>query len=64
MGVAGRPLGAASFLAATGAFIAAFSWQPLSGGMMIGAELGRVTSRIGESRVPKYGGFSACARNG
>jgi len=24
-------------------------------GVMIGAELGRVTSRFGESRVPKYG---------
>jgi hypothetical protein len=60
------PLGNASFAAtsAMGAFIAAFSWQPLSGGVMIGAEAGRVTSRVGESRVPKYGGLMACARKG
>jgi hypothetical protein len=44
------PLGAASFRAATDAFIAAFCWQPLSGGVLIGAEVGRMTSR-----VPKYG---------
>jgi hypothetical protein len=36
-----------SFLAAsaTDAFIAACSWQPLFGGVMIGAEVGRMTSR-------------------
>jgi hypothetical protein len=51
------PVGDASIPAAseTGAFIAAFSWQPLSGGVMIGAEVGRMTSRVGERRVPKYG---------
>jgi hypothetical protein len=48
------PLGDVSFLAesATGAFIAAFCWQTLLGGVMIGAEVGRMTSRVGESRVP------------
>lgn len=53
------PLGAAFFAAAaaTGGFIAAFFWQPLSGGLMIGAEVGRMTSRVGESRDPKYGLF-------
>jgi hypothetical protein len=40
---------------ATGTFVAAFSWQPLFGGVTIGAEVGRMTSRFGESRVPKYG---------
>jgi hypothetical protein len=55
------PLGDPSFLAApaTGAFIAAFPWQPLSGGVMIGVELGRMTTRFGESRVPNYGRFVA-----
>jgi hypothetical protein len=55
------PVGDASIRAAsaTGAFIAAFSCRPLFGGVMIGAEVGRMTSRFGESRVPKYGGFSA-----
>jgi hypothetical protein len=42
-------LGAAS---ATGAFTAAFCWQTLLGGVMIWAEVGRMTSRVGESRVP------------
>jgi uncharacterized membrane protein len=44
-----------SFLAASawGALIAAVFWQPLSGGVMIRAELGRMTSRFGESRAPK-----------
>jgi hypothetical protein len=60
------PLGDPSFPAAsaTDAFIAAFSWQQLSGGVLIGAELGRITSRFGDSRVPKYGGFSVCPRKG
>jgi hypothetical protein len=31
---------------------------------MIGAEVGRITSRIGDSRVPKYGRFSPMAENG
>lgn len=44
---------------ATDAFIAAFSWQPLSGGVMIGAEVGRMTSRVGESRAPKSGPLMA-----
>jgi hypothetical protein len=41
-------LGDASFPAAfaTGAFIAACSWQPLSGGMMIGGELGRMAKPL------------------
>jgi hypothetical protein len=46
------------------AFIAAFSWQPLSGGAMIGAEVGRRISRFGERRVPKYGGISARLEKG
>jgi hypothetical protein len=60
------PLGDPSFPAAsaTGAFIAAFIWQPLFGGVMIGAEVGRMTSRFGASRVPKYGRFMAIAENG
>jgi hypothetical protein len=55
------PLGDTSLLAAsaTDAFIAAFCWQPLSGGMMIGGEAGRMTSHFGERRVPKYGRISA-----
>jgi len=59
------PLGDPSFLPAseTDAFIASFCWQSLSGGVMIGAEVGRMTSRFGERRVPKYGGFSACSRH-
>ena len=36
-----------------------FSWQPLSGGVMIGAEVGRMTSRVGESPAPKYGRLTA-----
>jgi hypothetical protein len=54
------PIGDPSSLAAfaADAFIAAFSWQPLSGGVMIAAEVGRITSRFGVSRVPKYGRFS------
>jgi len=43
---------------ATDAFIAAFCWQPLLGGVMIGAEVGRMTSRFGERGVPKYGRIS------
>jgi hypothetical protein len=46
------------------AFIAAFSWQPLSGGAMIGAEVGRRISRFGERRVPKYGPLMACPGKG
>jgi len=51
------PLGDTSLPAAsvTDAFIAAFSWRPLSGGVTIAAELGRMTNGDGESRVPKYG---------
>jgi hypothetical protein len=51
----GAPLGDKSLPAAsaTDAFIAAFSWQPLSGGVMIAAEVGRITSGGGDSRVPK-----------
>jgi len=50
-------LSAASFpaAAATGAFLAPFGGDPLSDGAMIGAELGRLTNRISESRVSKYG---------
>jgi hypothetical protein len=53
--------GAASFPLAsvTGAFVAAFCWQLLSGGVMIAAEAGRMTSRFGERRVPKYGRLMA-----
>jgi hypothetical protein len=40
-----------------------FSWRLLFGGVMIGAELGRMTSRFGESRAPKYGPFSAFPEN-
>jgi len=60
------PLGDPSFPAASAmdVFIAAFSWRPLSGRVMIGAEVGHTTSRIGESRAPKYGRFSACPRKG
>jgi hypothetical protein len=36
----------------------------LSGGVLIGAEVGRMTSRFGDSRVPKYGGFSAFTYKG
>jgi hypothetical protein len=59
------PLGNASFppASATGAFIAAFSWQPLSGGVMVRTEMGRMTSRFGESRVPKYGRLTGTAEN-
>ncbi|HUE13890.1 MAG TPA: hypothetical protein VMR25_06990 [Planctomycetaceae bacterium] len=55
------PVGDASIPAAsaTGAFIAAFSWRLLFGGVLIGAEVGRITSRFGDSRVPKYGGLMA-----
>jgi len=54
------PVGDASIPAAsaTGACTAAFPWQPLSGGAMIGAGVGRMTSRFGERRVPKYGGLT------
>jgi hypothetical protein len=60
------PLGDLFFPAAsaTDAFIAAFSWQPLFGGVMIAAELGRMTSRVGESRAPKYGGLMTIPENG
>jgi len=60
------PVGDASIpvASATGAFIAAFCWQPLSGGVMIGAEVGRMTSRFGKRRVPKYGRLMACPRKG
>ena len=61
---------------ATGAFIAAFSWQPLAGGVMIGAEVGRTKSRVDGGLAPKYGrllpveglcalsvlGFATCLR--
>ncbi len=59
------PLGDAFLPApsATDAFIAAFFWQPLSGWVMIAAEVGRMTSRFGESRVPKYGRFLAASKN-
>jgi hypothetical protein len=59
------PLGDASFPTAskTGAFIVAFSWQPLSVGVMIGVEVGRMTSRFGDSRVPKYGPLMVVAEN-
>jgi hypothetical protein len=46
----------------TSVLIAALSWQPLSGGVMIGPEMGRMTSRFGESCVSKYGGFSVRPR--
>jgi hypothetical protein len=42
------------------AFIAAFSRQRLVGGVMIGAQVGRMTSRFGESRASKYGRLMAC----
>jgi hypothetical protein len=42
-----------------GPFIAAIFWRPLSGGMMIRVEAGRMTSRFGDSRVPKYGRLTA-----
>jgi hypothetical protein len=42
----------------TDTFIAAFCWQPLLGGVMIGAEAGRMSSRVGASSAAKYGGFS------
>jgi hypothetical protein len=60
------PLSDASLPAAsaTGAFIAVFCWQPLFGGVMIGAEAGRMTSRFGGSRDPKYGRFTAFPKNG
>jgi len=59
------PVGDASFPAAsaTGAFLAAFRWQRLSGGVMIGAEVGRMTSRFGESRDPKYGRLATFPKN-
>jgi hypothetical protein len=44
-------------------FIAAFCWQPLSGGVMIGAEVGRMMSRFGEGRGPKYGGLMVFPKN-
>jgi hypothetical protein len=42
------PLGDASLPAAsaTGAFIAVLCWQPLSGGVMIGAEVDRMTKPL------------------
>jgi hypothetical protein len=55
------PLGDPSLPAAsaTDALIAAFTRQPLSVGVMIGAEAGRMTSRFGESRAPKCGRLTA-----
>jgi hypothetical protein len=44
-----------------GAFVASFAWQPLSGGVMIGAKVGRMTSRFSESRAPKSGRRKVCA---
>jgi hypothetical protein len=49
---------------ATSACIVAFSRQPLFGGVMIGAEVGRMTSRFGESPAPKYGGLMAFPEKG
>jgi len=59
------PLSDASLPAAsaTGAFIAVFCWQPLFGGVMIGAEAGRMTSRFRESRAPKSGPVLAFPKN-
>ena len=56
------PLGPASFRAAsaTDAFIAAFSWRLLSRGVMIGAEVGRMSSHVGDSDAPKDGPLMAC----
>jgi hypothetical protein len=54
----------ASSAFATDAFLAPCSWQPLSGGVMIGAEVARMTSHVGGSRVPKYGGFLAVPKKG
>jgi hypothetical protein len=56
------PLGDTSLPAAsaTGTFIAAFTWQPLSGGVMIGAKVDRMTSRFGESRASIYGPLMGC----
>jgi hypothetical protein len=31
---------------------------------MIPGEMGRMTSRVAESRVPEYGGFAALPRKG
>jgi hypothetical protein len=61
----GAPLVNASLPAAsaTSAFIAAFSWQSLAGGVMIAAEVGHLTIRVGEIRVPKYGGLMTARRN-
>jgi hypothetical protein len=55
------PLGDASFgpCPRQGAFIAAFSWQPVYGGVMIGAGVSGMTSRVDESRPPKYGRLTA-----
>jgi hypothetical protein len=60
------PIGDASIpaAAATDAFIAEISWRPLFVGVMIGVEAGRMTSRFGESRVPKYGGFFGGPKKG
>jgi len=49
----------AASASATGALIIAVSWQPLFCGVMIGSEVARMTSRVGESRVPKYGRSTA-----
>jgi len=57
------PLGDKSLPAASAMDAFALSWQPLSGGVMIGAEAGRITSRFGESRVSKYGRFSTGLEN-
>ncbi len=55
------PFGDASLSAASavGAFIAVLCWQLLSGKVMIGAEVGRIRSRFGDSRVRKYGHLMA-----
>jgi hypothetical protein len=60
------PLGDAFFQAAsaTEAFIAEISWRPLFVGVLIGGRWPAMTSRFGDSRVPKYGGFSACPGKG
>ena len=42
------PLGDASLptAAVMGAFVASFAWQPLSGGVMIGGEIGSIASHV------------------
>jgi hypothetical protein len=48
---------------ATDTCIAAFSWRLPSGGVTIGAEVGRMMSRFGEGRGPKYGGLMVFPKN-